>query len=79
LLIFLSERPDLGIPNKTFISFVGPDHMMVYDPEKVDRMAHFAVAFFGYHLQGREDLAQYFAEAFVAQYPDLAWGVYSGQ
>ena len=69
----------LGTPEKALISFVGPDHMMVYDREMVGRMAHFAVAFFGYHLQGREDLAHFFSEEFVGQYDDLAWGVYEGE
>jgi hypothetical protein len=45
----------------------------------VVRTAHFAAAFFGYHLQGREDLVYYFSEDFVAQYDDLVWGVYAGQ
>jgi len=65
----------LGTPDKAMISFVGQDHMMVYDGKAVARMAHFAVAFFGYHLQGRQDLAWYFSEDFVAQHVDLAWGV----
>lgn len=69
----------LGTPDNALISFVGPDHMMVYDPEMVARMAHFAVAFFGYHLQGRQDLARYFSEDFVAQHDDLFWGVYPGE
>ena len=69
----------LGTPDKRLISFVGPDHMMVFDPEMVARMAHFAVAFFGTHLQGREDLAWYFSEEFVSQHGDLAWGVYVGE
>jgi predicted dienelactone hydrolase len=69
----------LGTPEKALISFVGPGHMMVYEEEMVARMAHFAVAFFGYHLQGRDDLAWYFSEDFVAQYDDLAWGVYVGK
>jgi len=69
----------LGTPDKALISFVGPDHMMVFNPEMVARMAHFAVAFFGYHLQGREDLAWYFSEEFVTQREDLAWGVYQGE
>ena len=42
-------------------------------------MAHFAVAFFGYHLQGREDLGFYFSEEFVGQHDNLAWGVYPGE
>jgi predicted dienelactone hydrolase len=69
----------LGTPEKTLISFVGLGHMMVYRDDIVARMAHFAVAFFGYHLQGREDLAYYFSEDFVAQHDDLAWGVYEGE
>jgi len=69
----------LGTSEKTLISFVGPDHMMIFDPEMVSRMTHFAVAFFGYHLQGRDDLARYFSEDFVAQHDDLSWGVYAGE
>jgi len=52
---------------------------MIFDREIIPRMAHFAVAFFGYHLQGRDEFAQYFSEEFVSQYDDLAWGVYSGE
>lgn len=69
----------LGVADKSLISFVGQNHMMIYDEEMVARMAHFATAFFGYHLQGREDLAQYFSEEFVSQYADLAWGEYTGE
>jgi len=69
----------LGTPDKALISFVGPGHMMVFNSEMVARMAHFATAFFGTHLQGREDLAWYFSEDFVAQHDDLAWGVYAGE
>jgi hypothetical protein len=65
----------LGTPDKALISFVGRDHMMVYESKMVARMAHFAVAFFGYHLQGREELKWYFSEDFVAQHDDLAWGL----
>jgi predicted dienelactone hydrolase len=69
----------LGTPDKVLISFVGPGHLMVYRPEMIARMAHFAVAFFGVHLQGRDDYAQYYSEEFVARYPDLAWGVVPGE
>ena len=69
----------MGTADKAMISFVGPSHMMIYDPEMVARMAHFAVAYFGYHLQGREEMAWYFSEDFVAQHDDLAWGVYESE
>ena len=62
--------------NRVMVSFVDQGHMMVYDPAQVARMAHFAVAFFGYHLHGQADFAKYFSEDFVTQYNDLAWGIY---
>lgn len=65
----------LGTPDRTLLSFVGEGHMMIFDSDPVARMRHFATAFFGYHLQGRADYAEYFSEDFVAQYDDLAWGV----
>jgi len=68
----------LGTPDKALISFVGRDHMMVYEGTMVARMAHFATAFFGYYLQGRQDLEWYFSADFVALYDDLAWGAYTG-
>jgi predicted dienelactone hydrolase len=64
----------LGTSDKTFISFLGPDHMMVFDQRMVERMAHFATAFFGYHLAGREEMAPFFSEGFVAEHAELAWG-----
>lgn len=69
----------LGTSDKSLISFVGPEHLMIYNPEMVARMAHFAAAFFGYHLQGHEDLKNYFSQDWVAQYGDLAWGIYSDE
>lgn len=66
----------LGASDKALISFVGRDHMMVFDPESVARMSHFATAFFGYHLQNRQDYAKYYAKDFVEQFDALAWGVY---
>jgi hypothetical protein len=65
----------LGTSDKVFISFIGLDHMMVLSSDPVASMAHFAVAFFGYHLQGRKDYAVYFSKEFVTKYPDLVWGV----
>ena len=67
---------DMGISDKSMISFVDQDHMMIFDDEQVSLMKHFAAAFFGFHLQGREDYAKYFSEDFVAQVDDLTWGVY---
>ena len=68
----------LGTPNKGLISFIGLSHMMVFNPQQVARMAHFAAAFFGYHLQGKAELAQYFSEDFVNRHTDIHWGAYRG-
>jgi hypothetical protein len=67
----------LGMSDKALISFIGENHTMTGDNEMVARMAHFAVAFFSYHLLGRADLVWYFSEDFVAQFDDLAWGIYT--
>jgi hypothetical protein len=69
---FMFDR--LGTPEKTFVSFVGPGHMLILDPEWQKRIAHFATAFFGHRLAGRDDLARYYSEEFVAAHPELAWG-----
>jgi predicted dienelactone hydrolase len=68
----------LGTSDRTLISFVGETHGSMLNPPLPERMAHFATAFFGYHLQGREDYAAYFSQEFVGQHDDLAWGVYEG-
>jgi predicted dienelactone hydrolase len=70
----------LGTAEKALISFVGPGHMsMMFNVEARARMAHFAVAFFGYHLQGKSEYRDFYSESFVAQFDDLAWGVFEGE
>jgi predicted dienelactone hydrolase len=69
----------LGAPDKVMVSFVGEGHMMVGNDEPVMRMKHFAAAFFGYHLQRKEDYAKYFSEDFVSKREGLAWGVYKAK
>jgi hypothetical protein len=69
---------NLGTLDRFFISFIGEGHRMIYRPQMVDRMKHFAAAFFGYYLQGHQEYIEYFSEDFVAQYHDLAWGEYGG-
>ena len=66
----------LGSPEKSLITFVGKTHYLTNEPEQVRRMNHFVTAFFGYYLQGREHFTEYFSEDYIAQFDDLAWGVY---
>lgn len=67
----------LGTPDRSMISFIGEEHGMVESDVSAAKMKHFAVAFFGYHLQGRSDYAEYFSEKFVKRSDGLAWGVYT--
>lgn len=69
----------LGTPERYLISFIDQGHFMVNDREQVKRIKHFVTAFLGYHLKGREDFADFFSEDYVAQYDDLAWGVYEDE
>lgn len=66
----------LGSAEKSLISVVGRTHMIILEPDIIPILRHFAVAFFGHHLQGRQDYAQYYSEQFVNQQEKLAWGVY---
>lgn len=65
----------LGTPDRILVSFIGQDHMMIWNQKQIDRMAHFAVAFFGYHLHGQKEYIKYFSEEFFKQYDDLRLGV----
>ena len=70
---------NLGSADKSMISFVDQDHMMIFDDEQVDLMKHFAVAFLGCHLQGKEDYTKYISADLISKQKGLAWGVYAGE
>ncbi len=72
--VFIYEH--LKTPEKYLVSFIGESHLSMLEADSVKRMNHFVTAFFGYYLQGRQDYAKYFSKDFVAQFDDLAWGVY---
>jgi predicted dienelactone hydrolase len=67
----------VGSPERFLVSFVGRGHLMVAEIEQMDRINHFATAFFGVYLQGRSEYREYFSEEFVSQFDDLAWGVHA--
>jgi predicted dienelactone hydrolase len=66
---------NLGTPDKGVISFLDQTHYMIDDLQMVARMKHFAVAFFGYHLQGKSEYADYFSRQFVRGHAGLDWGI----
>jgi predicted dienelactone hydrolase len=72
--VFIYEH--IGTPDKTLISFIGETHDMLFSDEPYLRMKHFVTAFFGYHLQGREEYADYFSEKVVSKQNGLALGIY---
>ncbi|MBN1267651.1 MAG: hypothetical protein JXA25_19320 [Anaerolineales bacterium] len=65
--------------DRILISFIGKKHMMVENSEVIRRINHFTVAFFGYHLQGQKEYADYFSEDYIMQFDDLFWGVYPNE
>jgi hypothetical protein len=65
----------LGTSEKTGVTFLNRGHMMIYDSVSISEMTHFANAFFGYYLQGREEYLFFFLQEFVSQQKDLAWGI----
>lgn len=69
----------LGTSEKTMISFINQDHMMIFDPEQVSLMKHFAVAFFGFYLQAQDAYGSYFTEKYISNQESLAWGIYNGR
>lgn len=63
--------------DKNLISFVGQDHMRIYDEDFVAELAHFLVAFFSHHLKGDPEYQKYYSEEFVSQFDSLVWGPYT--
>jgi predicted dienelactone hydrolase len=66
----------LGTPDRGMVSFIDQGHMMLDDLDMLARMRHFAVAFFGYHLQGKAEYADYFSKKFVQRHDGLDWGIH---
>jgi len=66
---------NLGAQDKALISFIGQDHFMPLQFGAVFRMRHFATAFFGYHLQGKDEYRQFYSEEFCTQMDGVAWGM----
>jgi predicted dienelactone hydrolase len=66
----------IGSPDKSLISFIDQNHMMVFDIIPKAKIEHFLVAFFKYYLMGSQEDAYYFSKEFVKKQPRLFWGVY---
>jgi predicted dienelactone hydrolase len=66
------------------ITFVGADHMMIFQPDAVDQMRRFAVAFFKQQLTGSDTYSHFLSQEFVEgqaptigesnSYDTLIWG-----
>jgi predicted dienelactone hydrolase len=67
---------EIGSSEKFFVSFVGRDHNMIGLLPVRHQMSHLAIAFFSYHLKGKEEYRQYFSEDYISQIEGLAWGWY---
>jgi predicted dienelactone hydrolase len=67
---------NLGTQDKNLITFIDRGHMLVTDPETKPILNHFFTAFFGTHLQGKEEYRDDYNQEFLNQFSDLYWGVY---
>lgn len=67
----------LGSKDRYLLSLVGANHSfgIAASPFK-PVVVHFATAFFGYYLQGREDYARYLTREYVDGIEGLVWGPY---
>ncbi|MBZ0274520.1 MAG: hypothetical protein K8I60_00160 [Anaerolineae bacterium] len=70
--LYIYER--LGSPDKALLEVLGLKHTDGFG-DRTARSVYrqFAVAFFGYHLQGQEEYAEYLTVDFVAGFDNLEW------
>lgn len=72
----------LGTTDHYLLTFVGEDHEFAFSPHIMPVVDHFAVAYFGYYLQGKQEYAQYLTEDYtksLSGYDNLVWGIYDGK
>lgn len=77
--VFVYEQ--WGGDERYLISVIDADHLFGYGSYSPNTsvVTHFAAAFFGYYLQGREDYAQYLTEDSVNGIEGLVWGPYRAE
>ena len=66
---------NLATPQKTFLSILGKDHMMIFETKFEKIIAHFAAAFFGYHLQNKAEMVWYYTPDFISENNEVTWGI----
>ncbi len=76
----------LGSKDRYLITFVNADHMFGYNASSrlSPLILHFATAFFGLYVQGKQDYAQYLTAKYVNSLEKVGvyqpvWGVYAGK
>ncbi len=72
----------IGSKDRYLLTVVGGNHEFALAPRLQRVINHFAVAYFGYYLQGKADYAQYLTADYVkslTDYDNLVWGVYDGE
>ena len=70
----------LGSKDRYLLSVVGANHFFPLNLKVQRAMTHFAVAYFGYYLQGKQEYATYLTEDYVKSlsgYDNLVWGIYT--
>ncbi|MFC1961417.1 alpha/beta hydrolase family protein [Chloroflexota bacterium] len=72
--VFIVEN--IGSDQADLLTLVDTDHMFLFRSNLNSFWKQFSTAFFGQHLQGQENYAEYLTEEYVEQFEGLAWGVY---
>lgn len=70
--LFMYEH--LGSADRALLTLFNQGHTdAIFNREPQKIFNHFAVAFFGYHLQGKTEYAQYLSAEFMSGFDNLSW------
>jgi len=70
--LFMYEH--MGSDNRALLNLLKQRHLGVYDDRDVKKiLSQYAVAFFGYHIQGKTEYADYLTGAYAAEFNNLTW------
>jgi hypothetical protein len=64
----------MGSNDRALLTFLKQKHLGVYDDRDVQKeLKQYATAFFGYHIQGKTEYAEYLTGAYAAEFNNLTW------
>lgn len=70
--LFMYEH--MGSDDRALLTLLKQSHAGVYDNRDMQKiLKQFAVAFFGYHIQGKTEYADYLTGAYAAEFDSVTW------